>query len=154
MYRREFGFTSAATLFTQLFCPVKAQSQILASGEKEASADVGLAGPAYGPWRRLFLDATVVEEQQGLVRKFHSAEKHPGNPIIVEDRPWEGKSAITGPYVYGTVLEDGQRCTKFCFKAIMLDMPNRLTLFIGRSRLSILFNTTVNPPTWSYRNSM
>ena len=109
MYRREFGFTSAATLLTQLFCPGRVQSQILASGENEASADLRLAGPANGPWRRLFLDATVVEEQHGLVRKFHSAEKHPGNPIILADRPWEGKSAITGPYVYGTVLDDGQR---------------------------------------------
>jgi hypothetical protein len=46
----------------------------------------------------LFLDATVVEEQQGLTRQFHSAEKHSGNPIIIADRPWEGTSAITGPF--------------------------------------------------------
>lgn len=64
-----------------------------------------LAGPARGHWRRLFLDATVVEEQQGLARVFHAAEKHPGNPVIRADKPWEGAAAITGPYVYGTVME-------------------------------------------------
>ena len=110
MHRREFGLSSiVAALFFQVRCPSRVHSQILAGDKKDAASDVGLAGPANGPWRRLFLDATVVEEQHGLVRKFHSAEKHIGNPIIVADRPWEGKSAITGPYVYGTVLNDGQR---------------------------------------------
>lgn len=54
------------------------------------------------PFRRLFLDAMVVEESQGVERVFHSAEKHPANPIIVKDKPWEG----WGPYLYGTVMWD------------------------------------------------
>ena len=67
------------------------------------------SGPPQGPWRRLFLDAAVVEQQQGLTRVFHAAEKHPGNPVIQADKPWEGVSAITGPYVYGTVLPEGDK---------------------------------------------
>lgn len=68
-----------------------------------------LAGSPRGPWRRLFLDGAVVEEQQGLRKVFHAATKHPGNPIIKADKPWEGQSAITGPYVYGTVLREGEK---------------------------------------------
>lgn len=51
------------------------------------------------PWRRLFLDAMVTEESQGLKRVFHSAEKHPGNPVLRYEKPWEG----TGVCVRGTV---------------------------------------------------
>lgn len=54
------------------------------------------------PFRRLFLDAMVVEESSGLVRLFHSAEKYQGNPVIKNDKPWEG----WGPYLYGTVMWD------------------------------------------------
>ncbi len=68
-----------------------------------------LSGPARGPWRRLFLDATVIEEQQGLTRVFHAAGKHPANPLIRRDQPWEAVSAITGPYVYGTVFREQGR---------------------------------------------
>lgn len=60
-----------------------------------------LAGAA--PYRRLFLDAMVVEESSGLARVFHSAEKYEKNPIIVKEHKWEG----WGPYVYGTVMWDG-----------------------------------------------
>ncbi|HEY3412093.1 MAG TPA: hypothetical protein VGM51_03440 [Armatimonadota bacterium] len=60
-----------------------------------------LAGSA--PFRRLFLDAMVVEESNNLARVFHAAEKYPGNPVIRKDKPWEG----WGPYLYGTVLPDG-----------------------------------------------
>lgn len=54
------------------------------------------------PYRRLFLDAMVVEESSGLTRVFHAAEKYSKNPIVVKEHPWEG----WGPYVYGTVLWD------------------------------------------------
>jgi len=40
---------------------------------------------------------------------FHAAEKFGANPVIRRDKPWEGVSAITGPYVYGTVFWDGDR---------------------------------------------
>ena len=64
-----------------------------------------IIGPPKGPWRRLFLDAMVVEQQQGLLRVFHAAEKHPANPVLRKDKEWEGK----GPYVYGTVMWDADR---------------------------------------------
>ncbi|NOZ20064.1 MAG: hypothetical protein GXP25_03140 [Planctomycetes bacterium] len=68
-----------------------------------------IAGPPKGPWRRLFLDAMVVEQQDGLARIFHAAEKYDGNPVIRKDRPWEGRSSYSGPYLYGTVMWDEGR---------------------------------------------
>jgi hypothetical protein len=76
-----------------------------AGQEKPLEAD-RIAGPSGGPWRRLMLDATVLETQQGLQRVFHAAEKHPGNPLLKRDRPWEGTDQCGGPYLYGTVLSD------------------------------------------------
>jgi predicted GH43/DUF377 family glycosyl hydrolase len=72
--------------------------------------EAALAGPANGPWRRLFLDAWTVEASQGLNRVFHAAEKYPGNPVLKGDNPWETvPAAITGPYVYGTVAWVGDK---------------------------------------------
>jgi hypothetical protein len=68
-----------------------------------------LAGPPGGPWRRLFLDAVVVEQQSGLERVFHAATKHVASPVIRADRPWEMGTGFGGPYLYGTVLWDEGR---------------------------------------------
>ena len=65
-----------------------------------------ITGPQNGPWRRLFLDAMVVEKQEGLARRFHAAAKYAGNPVLRHDKPWEGGDAIAGPYLYGTVMWD------------------------------------------------
>lgn len=101
--RRQFLATSArlAALTATSFLP----ERLLDAQETSPSTAVeeALAGPPRGPWRRHFLDAAVVEAQEGLTRVFHAAEKHPA-PVIKADKPWEGVSAITGPYVYGTVF--------------------------------------------------
>jgi predicted GH43/DUF377 family glycosyl hydrolase len=103
MRRREFCLSSAAALAASA-AGVHASA---APAEQATAANDGLAGPAKGPWRRLFLDGAVVEQSTGLSRVFHSAQKHGQNPVIGRDRPWEGVAAIIGPYVYGTVLNDG-----------------------------------------------
>lgn len=73
-----------------------------------ADAPDGMAGPSEGPWRRLFLDASVVEKSAGLERTFHALEKHPGNPVLKADKPWEGRGY--GATVHGgTVLLDEGR---------------------------------------------
>jgi hypothetical protein len=99
MQRREFCLASAAAWATARFSP--------SAWATQAVPEDNLAGSAQGPWRRLFLDGAAVEQSGGLSRVFHAAQKHSGNPVIVRDRPWEGVAAITGPYVYGTVLWDG-----------------------------------------------
>jgi hypothetical protein len=85
------------------------QDEINAKPAAKGDTTDPLAGPSQGPWRRLFLDGAVIERQSGLRREFHAARKHDAKPIIVADKPWEGKSAITGPYVYGTVLREGDK---------------------------------------------
>ena len=64
------------------------------------------AGPAKGPWRRLFFEErSVVEASQGLQSVFHPMRKHPRNPLFGKDHDWEG----TGPYLFGSVFrEDGR----------------------------------------------
>ena len=46
-------------------------------------------GDLTGPWE-LFLDDHLVASKDNVTRKYHPFEKHPGNPIIVSDQPWEG----------------------------------------------------------------
>lgn len=65
-----------------------------------------VAGPAKGPWRRLFLDGTVVEERVGLERVYHAAEKLEENPVITADKPWEKPGRYPGPHLFGTVMRD------------------------------------------------
>jgi hypothetical protein len=66
-----------------------------------------MTGGEQGPYRRLFLDALTIDEQQGLERVFHSCDKHPANPLINGDTPWEANGS--GPYLYGTVMWDEGR---------------------------------------------
>ena len=110
--RREFAvYSGAIALGTPLWR--SADGATIASSDSDANragpVELELAGSPTGPWRRLFLDATTIEQQSGLDRVFHSAEKHSHNPLLVANRPWEGTSAIIGPYVYGTVFREGTR---------------------------------------------
>jgi hypothetical protein len=111
MNRRNFlGQTLAATSMglAHSRCPNGALGISWQEIDQQTSAiqtlEEQLAGPTQGPWRRLFLDGTVVESQQGLERRFHSADKHVDNPLLRADKEWEGVSAIIGPYCYGTVF--------------------------------------------------
>lgn len=52
-----------------------------------------------GPWQ-LFVDDWLIAEKVGVQRTWHAFEKHPGNPVMTADRPWEGSVV----YLYGTVL--------------------------------------------------
>ena len=55
--------------------------------------------------RRLFLDQRYVAALHNVVRTFHQATKHPANPVIVPDQPWERSMGHNS----GTVaFEDGR----------------------------------------------
>ncbi|MBL8813197.1 MAG: hypothetical protein JNM43_23720 [Planctomycetaceae bacterium] len=119
MRRRLFLAGSAAALLSSdtlhalagnLSAAVANDEQSSEDPQKTAAGNEtdSVAGPPKGPWRRLMLDAAAVEASEGLHRVFHQATKR-AEPVIVADRPWEGTSAITGPYVYGTVLREGDR---------------------------------------------
>ena len=66
-----------------------------------------LAAAAAGqstPYRRLFLDPLVIEQQAALERVFHACRKYSANPVLIADTPWERGGS--GPYLYGTILRD------------------------------------------------
>lgn len=88
------------------FCETKFVHAGQAIPQTGRTLEEQLAGPYQGPWRRLFLDGSVIEAQEGLDRHFYSPQKHSENPVIRADKAWEGKSAIIGPYCYGTVFHD------------------------------------------------
>ncbi len=74
-----------------------------AANAETAAASRSL-GDLSGPWQ-LFVDDSLIEHRANVKRVYHPFRKHPGNPVLVADRPWEGASA----YVYGTVLPTEDR---------------------------------------------
>ncbi|MBI3848932.1 MAG: hypothetical protein HY298_01380 [Verrucomicrobia bacterium] len=73
-----------------------------------ALAAVTLPAPDYkvsaarGPY--FVCDSRVVEDRWQLERFVVPPKRHPGNPLIVREHPWEG----TGPHLGGSVLFDPQ----------------------------------------------
>ena len=65
-------------------------------------ADAAGQGVAVSELPQLFLDDHVVAKLENLERKVIQPEKHPANPLIVPDQPWERRYIQT----YGTVLFD------------------------------------------------
>jgi len=55
-----------------------------------------------GREKQLFLDDVVIENQTGLHRSFHRVKKHPKNPLVIPEKPWEGRSVL----LYGGVVRD------------------------------------------------
>ena len=81
---------------------------ITVSGVSSVSADVALRkglGDLTGPWQ-LFVDDYLVARKTNVVRTYHRFKKHPGNPVLSPNKPWEGGRS----YLYGTVLpnEEGR----------------------------------------------
>lgn len=46
-------------------------------------------GDLTGPWE-LLVDDYLVASKDNVVRTYHPFKKHPGNPIVISDQPWEG----------------------------------------------------------------
>jgi len=51
--------------------------------------------------KQLFIDDYIIEELKGADKTLHQAVKHPRNPLVVKDKPWE----VSGPG-YSTVIYD------------------------------------------------
>jgi hypothetical protein len=54
-----------------------------------------------GPHHELLLDASVIQEMKGIVRKVNQPKRRADNPIFAAEKPWEGKAV----YLYGSVLK-------------------------------------------------
>lgn len=80
------------------------------------------------PYRRMALDSMAFEEYEGVTRVFHRAIKHSPEPVLPNDRPWEG----WGPYVYGTVMWD-QGKLRMWYQCIVDDRPARTRICYAES---------------------
>ena len=58
-----------------------------------------------GTRSQLFIDQHLVQEAERIIFTPHPARKHPGNPIVRADRPWEGWYVTA---FGGTVLFDDE----------------------------------------------
>ena len=54
--------------------------------------------------RHLFVDDSEIERTEGLRRVVHQPEKHPDNPIIRPEAPWEGVASVYGTAMYDPLL--------------------------------------------------
>ena len=65
--------------------------------------------------RQLFVDDYIVEGVENVAFTLHQPEKHPGNPVLMADKPWEAKSLA----LYDTVLfDDEENLFKMWYRAI------------------------------------
>src|SRR5881409_645050 len=76
-----------------------------------------------GGTRQLFIDDAVVAEMHGASRIFHQPRKHPGNPVLSGERPWEGKMVEVGTVLY----DEEERIFKMWYGALEMhyEMPPR-----------------------------
>ena len=49
---------------------------------------------------QLFVDDWILEDLQGVVRRLNPLRKHPKNPILKPDQPWEGQYTFPNFVVY------------------------------------------------------
>ena len=56
-----------------------------------------------GTTKQLFADDELIESMVNVFQVLNPASKHPANPLIVADKPWEESKAI---YVYGTAVHN------------------------------------------------
>lgn len=54
--------------------------------------------------RQLFIDDDMIEQIDGLSRVVNQPQKHPENPVVYPDKPWEDRCQV-----YGTALFDDER---------------------------------------------
>jgi len=56
-----------------------------------------------GTTKQVFADDELIESMVHVFRMLNPGRKHPANPLLVADKPWEESRPI---YVYGTALHD------------------------------------------------
>jgi len=54
--------------------------------------------------KQLFIDDYIIEELRGAKKALNQPVKHPKNPLLKRDKPWE----VSGPG-YGTVIYDAEQ---------------------------------------------
>lgn len=52
------------------------------------------------PGKHLFVDDYRIQEMRAARRVLHQPEKHPGNPVLRPERPWEEAALHAGAFLY------------------------------------------------------
>lgn len=65
-----------------------------------------------GTTKQLFVDDELIDSMVHVFQVLNPGRKHPGNPLLIADKPWEGRLV----YVYGTALHDPSREGKNRFR--------------------------------------
>lgn len=109
--------------------------------QPETMRDVGkeraeIAYPiAVGTAKQLFVDDVLIHSLAGLTRTLHPVEKHPANPLIVADKPWE-KCVL----LYGGVCRDPAMGNRFRMWYLIWGKHYGLPTFIGYAESEDGFN--------------
>ncbi|MCC6681100.1 MAG: hypothetical protein IT445_09385 [Phycisphaeraceae bacterium] len=64
--------------------------------------------------RQLFIDDWVIDSVHSIKRTLHPMQKHPANPVIVPDKPWEGAAVLGGG---GTLRDENTGQFRIWYKA-------------------------------------
>lgn len=68
---------------------------------------------AVGPWQ-LFIDDYLIASRKNVTRRYHPFVKHPGNPLLVVDKPWEA-NVVNGCTVLPDESGEGFRMYYYCW---------------------------------------
>lgn len=68
---------------------------VLAAEKTKATINIGSKA-------QLFVDQMLVSSSEGITFQLHPGQKHPANPLLKADQPWEGWRIC----IYGNVLYD------------------------------------------------
>ncbi|MCX8090235.1 MAG: LamG domain-containing protein [Verrucomicrobiae bacterium] len=76
-----------------------------------------------GPWQ-LFVDDHLIASRNNVTRRYHAFKKHPANPLVVVDRPWE-HNVVNATTVLPNETGDGFRMWYYCWSPPEFTPPGR-----------------------------
>jgi len=56
--------------------------------------------PTIGAEPQMFVDLERVEHLENVQQSYHSIEKHPGNPVLRREKPWENETGTWGSVIF------------------------------------------------------
>lgn len=82
--------------------------------------------------RQVFLDDCLIASSHNVCRVLHQPTKHPANPLLSPEHPWEGQMVL----LYGTVLHDEEESLlKMWYQAFEPDIGNLVCYATSRDGL-------------------
>jgi hypothetical protein len=91
-----------AVCYPRLMLDRRSFAKVVGVGASLWSARAAASPVEVGTSAQLFVDRVLVREARSVCFTLHPAEKHPANPLLKADRPWEGWRVT----LYGSVIFD------------------------------------------------